>query len=65
MDRETVVPSLFGSVSKEKRDRDQNVVQTLRDRQNLRKIIERKSELAANGEKLAQQRFTKLSQTWR
>ena len=34
MVRETVVSSLFGSVSKGKRDRDQNVVQTLRDRQN-------------------------------
>ena len=29
MDRETVVSSFFGSVSKGKRDRDQNVVQTL------------------------------------
>ena len=34
MDRETVPSSLFGSVSKGKRDRDQNVVQTLRDREN-------------------------------
>ena len=33
LDRETVVSSLFESVSKEKRDRDQNVVQTLKDRQ--------------------------------
>ena len=30
--------SLFESVSKEKGDRDQNVVQTFRDRQNLHKI---------------------------
>ena len=35
MDRETVVSSLVGSVSKEKRDRDQNVVQTSRNRQHL------------------------------
>ena len=31
-DRQTVVSSLFGSLSKEKRDRDQNVVQTVRGR---------------------------------
>ena len=35
MDRETIV-------SKEKRDRDQNVVQTLKDRRNLHKILGRK-----------------------
>ena len=58
MDRETVVSSLLGSVSKEERDRDQNVVQTLRDRQNLHKILERKVELAVRGDKLAQQIFT-------
>ena len=57
MDRETVPSSLFGSVSKEKRDRDQNVVQTLRDRENLTIILERKAELAVRGEKLAQQRL--------
>ena len=34
-DRETVVSTLVGSVSKVKRDRDQNVVQSLRDRQSL------------------------------
>ena len=42
MNRATVVSSFFGSVSKGKRDRDQNVVQTLRDRQHLQKILERK-----------------------
>ena len=57
MDRETVVSSLFGSVSKGKRDRDQNVVQTCRDRQYLHKILERTTELAVRGEKLAQQRI--------
>ena len=55
MDRETVVSSLFGSVSKGKEgDRDQNVVQTLRDMQNLHKILERKAELTVRGERLAQ-----------
>ena len=48
--------SLFKSVSKEKRDRDQNVAQTLKERQNIPKILERKAEMAARGEKLAQQR---------
>ena len=43
MDRETDVSSLLGSVSKEKRDRDQKVVQTFRERQNLHKIFERES----------------------
>ena len=47
----------FGSVSKVKRDRDQNVVQTLKDRQNLHKFLERKAELPVRGEKLVQQRF--------
>ena len=57
MDRETVVSSLRGSVSKEKRDRDQNVVQTFGDRQHLHKILEQKAELAVRGEKFAQQRL--------
>ena len=46
----------FESVSKEKRDEDQNVVQTLKDRQNLYKFLERKADLAVRGEKLVQQR---------
>ena len=50
MDRETVV-------SKTKRDRDQNVVQSLRDRLNLHKFLDRKAEFAVKGEKLAQQRL--------
>ena len=57
MDREKVVSSHVGSVVKRTRDRHQYVVQTLRDRQNLHKIFERKAELAARGEKLAQQRL--------
>ena len=56
MDCETVVSRLFGSVSKAKRDRDQNVVQTLKDRQNLNKTLERNAELAVRGEQLAQHR---------
>ena len=57
VDHETSVRSVFESVSKEKRDRDFNVVQTLRDRQNLHKNLERKAESAARGEKLVQQRL--------
>ena len=57
MDRETVVSSLFESVSKAKRDRDVSVVQTSRDRQHLHKILERKGELAVRREKLAQPRL--------
>ena len=55
MDREAVVSTLFGSVSKEKRDRDQNVVQSSRDRQNLH--TERNAEVAVRGEELAQQKL--------
>ena len=44
MDGETDVSSLFGTVSKEKKDRDQNVVQTLKDKQHLHKSLERKAE---------------------
>ena len=57
MDRQTVVSSLFESVSKETRDRDQNVVQTSRDRQNLHQFLERKAESAVRKEKLPQQRL--------
>ena len=57
MHREKVVSSLLGSMSKGKRDRHQNVVQTLTDRQHIHKIPERKADLAVRGEKLAQQRF--------
>ena len=39
------------------RDRAQNVVQSLRDGQNLNIILERKAELAVRGGKLAQQRL--------
>ena len=59
MDRETVVSTLLGSVSKEKRDRDQDVVPSSRDRHNLHKILERSAELAVRGGELAQQRLYK------
>ena len=55
MDNETVVSSIFESVVK--RDRDQHVVQTLKDSQNLHNILERKAELGVRGEKLAEQRL--------
>ena len=46
--------------------RDQNVMQTLGDKQHiLKKNLERKAELAVRGEKLAQQIFSKLRQTWK
>ena len=54
-DHETVV-SEEESVSRAKRHRDLNFVQTLKDRQNLHKFLERKAEFAVRGEKLAQQR---------
>ena len=49
MDRETIGSSLFDSVSREQRDRDQNVVHLSRDRRNLHKILERKAEFAVIG----------------
>ena len=47
VDHETIVPSVFESVSRRKKDRDLNVVQTLKDIQNLH----------VRGETLAQQRL--------
>ena len=49
--------TLFRSESKGKRDRDQNVVQSLEDREHLHKILERKVDLAVRGERIAQQRL--------
>ena len=43
--------SRFRSESKGKRDRDQNVVQSLGDRENLHKIFERNVDLAVRGER--------------
>ena len=47
----------LAAVSKGKRDRDLNVVQTSRGRQHLHKIPEQNAELAVRGEKLDQQRL--------
>ena len=41
-----------------KRDRDSNVVQTLRDIENLHKILERKAELAVRRENAAQNKVS-------
>ena len=57
LDRETVVSTLLRSESRGKRDGDQNVVQSLRDRENLHKTLERKAELAVRGEKMVQQKM--------
>ena len=56
-DHETVV-SVDESRLSGKRDRDLNVVQTLKDRQNLDKFLERKAELVVRGEKSAQKRLS-------
>ena len=56
-ERESVVSTIFSSQSKEKRDRDQNVVHSFRDRENLHKILERKVDSAVRGERMAQQKL--------
>ena len=59
LDRESIVSTLFRSPKKKrKRDRDQNVVHSLRDRENLHKILERKVDLAVRGERMAQQKLS-------
>ena len=58
LDRKSVISTLFRSESKGKRDRDQNVVHSLRDRENIHKIVERKAELAVQGECEAQRRLS-------
>ena len=57
MDRETVVSRLFESVSKGKRDRDQNVVQTVKDRQISKKSLNGKLNRPSEEEKFVQQSF--------
>ena len=49
-------------MSERKRDRDPFIVQTLRHRQHLHEIFERKDELALKGEKLAQHRLCEAEQ---
>ena len=56
LDRESVAATIFGSQSKGKRDRDTNVVLSLKDRENLPKTIERKIDVAVRGERIAQQK---------
>ena len=57
LERETVAATIFSSQSKGKRDRDTNVVHSLKDRENLQKILERKAVSAVRGERMAQQRL--------
>ena len=57
LDRESVVSKIFSSLSTGKKDRDQNVVHSLRDKQNLHKVLERNAELAVKGEELAEQKL--------
>ena len=56
-DHEPVV-SVEESVSRGKRDRDSNVVQKLKDREDLHKFLERNAEFAVRGEKSAQKRLS-------
>ena len=57
-DHETVV-SVEESVSRGERNRDLNVVQTLKDRQNLHNFLERKAELAFEEESQLRKDFQK------
>ena len=54
-DKESVATTISISQSKGKRDRDTNVVHSLKDRGNLHKILERKVDSAVRGERMAQQ----------
>ena len=51
-DNETIFPCVEESVSREKEDRDLNVVQTLKGRQNLHKFLERKAEFSRSRRKI-------------
>ena len=51
LDRESVSTTLFSSQLKGKRDRHTNVVHSLKDRENLQKILERNVDLAVRGER--------------
>ena len=46
LDRDPVATTIFSSHSKGKRDRDTNVVHSLKDRENLQKILARKVDSA-------------------
>ena len=62
-DHETVV-SVEESVSRGKRDRDLNVVQTLKDRHSVHKFLERKAELAVQETSHLRKDYLKLKQKW-
>ena len=55
MDRESVV-TVSCSLSKGKRDGDQNFVHSLKYSEHLQKILERKADSAVQGERMAQQK---------
>ena len=57
VDRESVVSTIFSAQSKSKRDRDQNVVHSLRDIENRQKTLERKVDSAVRGERMDQQKL--------
>ena len=57
LDRESVATTIFSSHSTGKRDRDTNVVHSLKDRENLSKILARKVYSALRGEIIAQQKL--------
>ena len=62
-DHETVV-SVEESVSRGKRDRDLNVVQTLKDIHSVHKFLERKAELAVQERSQLRKDYLKLKQKW-
>ena len=66
VDRESVVSTIFSSQSKGKRDRDQNVVHSLKDREHFQKILERKvlTRPSEEGERL-RKNCTKLKLKYR
>ena len=55
-DKESVATTVFSSPSKGKRDRHTNVVQSLKDREQIQQILERKVGSAARVERIAQQK---------
>ena len=57
LDRKSVATTLFSSQSRGRRDRELNLVHALRDRDYLQKILERKVDLAIQGENESQQQL--------
>ena len=56
-DRESVATTIVSSQSKGKRDRNTYVVHSLKDREYLQKILERKADSAVRGEMMAQRKL--------